>query len=97
MSHYTDAELEIIRQCYESGSNSPAKDAAEKIGRSHQSVRMQARRMGITSPRGWSPVEDEWLCRMYYRQTASELSKSLNRAPNSVWRRAKQLGITRAA
>lgn len=97
MSHYTDAELEIIRQCYAGDSRTPAKDAAERIGRSRQAVRMQAQRMGITAPRGWSCSEDSELCKTYHVKTATELARRFNRATRTVWMRARKLGITRAA
>jgi len=95
--HYSDAEIDAVREAYQSGSKSPAKDASEKTGRSVQSVRAQARLMGLTYEIGWTPQEDAVLCRVYYRSTKAQLSKMFGRAANTIYRRAKQLGITRNA
>ena len=95
--HYSDAEIDAVRDAYQSGSKSPARDASEKTGRSVQSVRAQAAKMGLTQQMGWTEAEDAQLCRVYYRSTKAQLVKTFGRAANTIYRRAKQLGITRNA
>jgi len=95
--HYSDAEIDAVRDAYQSGSMSPAKDASENTGRSVQSVRAQAAKMGLTKRMGWTDAEDAHLCRLYYQSTKAQLSKMFGRAANTIYRRAKQLGITRNA
>ena len=95
--HYSDAEIDAVRDAYQSGSKSPAKDASEKTGRSVQSVRAQAAKMGLTQQMGWTDAEDAQLCRLYYQSTKAQLVKAFGRAANTIYRRARQLWITRNA
>lgn len=53
--------------------------------------------MGLTKRMGWTDAEDAQLCRVYYRATNAQLSQMFGRAANTIYRRAKQLGITRNA
>jgi hypothetical protein len=53
--------------------------------------------MGLTKRMGWTDAEDAHLCRVDYRSTKAQLAKTFGRAANSIYRRAKQLGITRNA
>jgi hypothetical protein len=46
---------------------------------------------------GWTDAEDAHLCRLYYKSTKAQLSKMFGRSANTIYRRAKQLGITRNA
>lgn len=94
---YSQSEIDAVRSAYQSGSKSPAKDAAGNTGRSVQSVRAQAAQMGLTKRMGWTDAEDAQLCRVYYRATNAQLSQMFGRAANTIYRRAKQLGITRNA
>ena len=94
---YSQSEIDAVRSAYQSGSKSPAKDASEKTGRSVQSVRAQAAKMGLTQQMGWTAAEDAQLCRVYYRATKAQLVKTFGRSANTIYRRAKQLGITRNA
>lgn len=94
---YSQSEIDTVRSAYQSGSKSPAKDASEKTGRSVQSVRAQAAKMGLTQQMRWTDAEDAQLCRVYYRSTKAQLSRVFGRAANTIYRRAKQLGITRNA
>ena len=94
---YSQSEIDAVRSAYQSGSKSPAKDTSEKTGRSVQSVRAQAAKMGLTKRMGWTDAEDAQLCRVYYRATNAQLSQMFGRAANTIYRRARQLGITRNA
>jgi len=53
--------------------------------------------MGLTQQMGWTDAEDAQLCRVYYRSTKAQLSRVFGRAASTIYRRAKQLGITRNA
>lgn len=94
---YSQSEIDAVRSAYQSGSKSPAKDAAGNTVRSVQSVRAQAAKMGLTQQMGWTAAEDAQLCRVYYQSTKAQLVKTFGRAANTIYRRARQLGITRNA
>lgn len=72
------------------------KEIAALMGRSANSIRIKARRMGIVlekTPRLWLPEDEDYLKRNWGKLSVSTLAKNLKREANAVCQRAHVLNL----
>ena len=71
----------------------PYEEVAERIGRSHDAVKMKARKLGLRKVECWTAVEDELLRDSYRDQHLGRIAERLGRTVLAVKARAIVLGL----
>ncbi|MGE5295922.1 MAG: hypothetical protein ACM3VT_13940 [Solirubrobacterales bacterium] len=83
-------EIERLRTLYRI---LPYEDVADEIGRSHDAVKMKARRLRLRKMEEWSPAEDELLRGSYQDQSYERMAERLDRTVSAVKTRVAILGL----
>lgn len=92
---WTDSEEEYLKGNYK---EKTAKEIAETLSRSRESVYNKARNLGIKSGRAgpgqkWTEKEREFLKENIDKKTPKEIGEELGRSKHSVFRKRKELGL----
>lgn len=90
---WTDAEIGYLRENY---TRMPCASIAAHLGRSYESVRRKAAKVGVQHQEWgvhFTPEEDAILIARYATSPMSELVALMGRHPNSIRHRAKMLGL----
>jgi len=90
---WTREEIEFLREYY---GKIPAREIAEKLGRTPGAVRAKARVLGLSELRArpWTREEIETLKRLYGEVRQRELGKILHRSEHAVRTKLYELGLT---
>jgi DNA-binding CsgD family transcriptional regulator len=87
---WSHREIELLRQLYPI---MPYEEVAEKLGRSHDAVKMKARRLQLRKIEFWSEQEDQLLRDCYQEQSYDHVARRLGRTLRAVRARAITLGL----
>lgn len=83
-------EVEQLRTLYQV---LPYEEVAERIGRSHDAVKMKARKLQLRKMEEWRPAQDELLQRSYRDQRYGQMAERLARTVSAVKTRIVVLGL----